>query len=163
MQLGWKDENSSFYIDEHRLNNIGWMMKWQWNGGVERKANPLLRECWTFLIYIFLHQQWKQCLEFVLAKLREICKYLVGACNSNSHARGLHHLTFVCKTKQGNQRNEASRLRKCIKKISASIRLECEEVPLQIEFTTLPPKNHNLFVKLGTKRELEKKGIAATG
>ncbi|MFN9907982.1 MAG: hypothetical protein ACK56F_17930, partial [bacterium] len=44
---------------------------------------------------------WKQCLEFALAKLREICKYLAGACNSNSHARGLHYLTFVCKTKQG--------------------------------------------------------------
>jgi hypothetical protein len=34
-----------FHIDEHRINNTGWMMKWQWNGGVERKANPLLREC----------------------------------------------------------------------------------------------------------------------
>jgi hypothetical protein len=53
---------------------------------------------------------------FTLAKLREICKYLAGACNSNSHARGLHYLTFVCKTRQGNQRNEASRLRKCIKR-----------------------------------------------
>jgi hypothetical protein len=41
--------------------------------------------------------------------------------------------------------------------------MECEEVSLQIEFTTLPPKNHHLFVKTGTKRELEKKGIAATG
>jgi len=91
-------------------------MKWWWNGGVERKAKLLLRECWTFLTYIFLHQQWKQCLEFMLAKLREICKYLAGACNSNSHARGLHYLTFVCKTRQGNQRNEASRLRKCIKR-----------------------------------------------
>ncbi len=25
--------------------------------------------------------------------------------------------------------------------------MECEEVSLQIEFTTLPPKNHNLLVK----------------
>ncbi len=38
MQLGWSDENSPFYIDKHRINNTGWMMKWQWNGGVERKA-----------------------------------------------------------------------------------------------------------------------------
>ncbi len=36
-----------------------------------------------------------------LTKLREICKCLAGACNSNSHARGLHYLTFVCKSKQG--------------------------------------------------------------
>ena len=37
--------------------------------------------------------------------------------------------------------------------------MECEEVYLQIEFTTLPPKNHNLFVNTGTKRELEKKEL----
>ena len=49
------------------------------------------------------------------------------------------------------------------KELSVIIRLECEEVSLRIEFTTLPPKNHNLFMKTGTKRELEKKGIAATG
>ncbi len=91
-------------------------MKWLWDRGVEREAKLLLRECWTFLTYIFLYQQWKQCLEFLLAKLKEICKYLAGACNSNSHARGLHYLTFVCKTRQGNQGNEASRLRKCIKR-----------------------------------------------
>ncbi len=36
-----------FHIDEHRINNTGWMMKWWWNGGVERKAK-LLGECWTF-------------------------------------------------------------------------------------------------------------------
>jgi hypothetical protein len=41
--------------------------------------------------------------------------------------------------------------------------VKCEEVSLQIEFATLPPKNHNLFVKVGTKRELEKKENAATG
>ncbi len=71
-------------------------------------------------------------------------------------------LLLSAKTRQGNQRNEASRLRKCIKKSSVITRMECEEVSLQIEFTTFPPKNHNLFVKTGTKKELEKKGIAAT-
>jgi hypothetical protein len=68
-------------------------------GGTKGKA--VVERMLNFLIYIFLHQQWKQCLEFTLAKLREICKYFAGACNSNSHARGLHYLTFVCKTKQG--------------------------------------------------------------
>jgi hypothetical protein len=38
-------------------------------------------------------------------------------------------LLLSAKTRQGNQRNEASRFRKCIKTSSAlSIRLECEEV-----------------------------------
>ncbi len=36
-------------------------MKWRWRVGVERSANPnILRECWTFLIRIFLHQFRKQ-------------------------------------------------------------------------------------------------------
>jgi hypothetical protein len=43
--------------------------------------------------------------------------------------------------------------------LSVIICLECEEVSLQIEFTTLSPKNHNLFVRTGTKRELEKKEL----
>jgi hypothetical protein len=46
-----------------------------------------------------------------------------------------------------------------LKSSALSIRLECEEVSLQIEFTTLPPKNHNLFVRIGAKRELEKKEL----
>jgi hypothetical protein len=48
-----------------------------------------------FLNYIFLNQKRKQCLEFALPKPGEICKHFAGAYNSNSHARGLHYLTFV--------------------------------------------------------------------
>ncbi|MFN9941303.1 MAG: hypothetical protein ACK56I_17670, partial [bacterium] len=67
-------------------------------------------------------------------------------------------LLLSAKIKQRNQRNEASRLRKCIKRaLRYQFALKWEEVSLQIEITTLPPKHHNLFVKLGTKRELEKK------
>jgi hypothetical protein len=49
------------------------------------------------------------------------------------------------------------------KELSVFIRLECEEVSLQIEFTTLPPKNHNLFVRNWNKKGIGEKGIAATG
>ncbi len=80
------------HIDERKINNTGWMRKWWWEEGWNERQTPILRECWTFLIYIFLHQQRKQCLKFALPKLRETCKYLAGACNSNSHARGLHYL-----------------------------------------------------------------------
>jgi hypothetical protein len=45
------------------------------------------------------------------------------------------------------------------KSSALSIRLECKEDSLQIEFTTLLQKNHNLFAKIGTKRELEKKEL----
>ncbi len=64
---------------------------------------------------------------------------------------GFNVLLLSAKTRQENQRNEASRLRKCIKKSSALSHVKCEEVSLQIEFTTLPPINHNLFVKLERK------------
>jgi hypothetical protein len=87
---GMKWLKQLFHINEHRINNTGWMTKWRWNGGVERKAKLLLRE-------------------------------------------------------------------------TLSIRLECEEVSLQIEFTTLPPKNHNLFVKNWNEKGTGEKGIAATG
>jgi hypothetical protein len=38
---GMKWWNNSFHIDEHKINNTGWMMKWWWNRGVEWKANPI--------------------------------------------------------------------------------------------------------------------------
>jgi hypothetical protein len=38
------------------------------------KSKLIVERMLNVLIYIFLHQQWKQCLEFMLAKLREICK-----------------------------------------------------------------------------------------
>jgi hypothetical protein len=37
----------------------------------------------------------KQCLEFALAKLRGLCKYLASAYNSNSHVCGLHCLRLL--------------------------------------------------------------------
>jgi hypothetical protein len=42
-------------------------------------------------------------------------------------------------------------LENVLKELSVITRMECEKVSLQIEFTTLPPKNHNLFVKLERK------------
>jgi hypothetical protein len=41
--------------------------------------------------------------------------------------------------------------RKCIKRAQRYLTQKCEEVSLQIEFATLPPKKHNLFVKLKRK------------
>ena len=74
-------------------------------------------------------------------------------------------LSYFCLQKQGRENNTMRRVvsGNASKELSVFTRLECEEVSLQIKFTTLPPKNHNLFVKTRTRRELEKKGIAATG
>jgi hypothetical protein len=71
----------------------------KWRGGM--KSKTIERMLKVFSIYIFLHQHWKQCLEFALAKLRRICKYSADAYNSNSHVCGLHCFTFVCENKAG--------------------------------------------------------------
>ena len=49
----------------------------------------------------FSRSEMKPCLEFMLAKLRGLCKYLADAYNSNSHVCRLHCLTFVCENKAG--------------------------------------------------------------
>ncbi len=74
----------------------------------------------------------------------------------------LSYLLLSAKTRQENQRNYRVVLENVLKRAQRYPRVECEEVSLQIEFATLPPKNHNLFVKTGTKGELEKQGNAAT-
>ena len=120
-----------FTLMNHRINNTGWMMKWQWNGGVERKANPLLRECWTFLIYIFLHQQWKQCLEFALTKLREICTCF-GWCLQFNQSCPWATLSYFCLQNKEGKTNATRRvvLRKYTKRAQRYLfALKCEEVP----------------------------------
>ncbi len=57
----------------------------------------------------FLDQKSSKDLEFALAKLRGLCKYLASVYNSHSHVYGLHRLILCMKTKQKNQCNEASR------------------------------------------------------
>ncbi len=153
----------AFHVNEHRINNTGWITEWRWNGGVERKAKPL-RECWTFFNLHFPASVWKQCLEFALAKLRRICKYLADAYNSNSHVCGLHCLTFVCENKAGKstQWGESS-LKNALKRAQRYLTQKCGEVSLQIEFATLPPRNHDLFVKQEQKGNWKNKENAATG
>ncbi len=92
---------------KHRINNTGWMMKWRWGEGVERDANPnILRECWMFIISIFLHQLRKQ-LSWILRfqtqeKFEDI--WLVLTIQTVTPV-GLCYLTFVCENKQGSHCN----------------------------------------------------------
>jgi hypothetical protein len=68
-------------------------------------------------------------------------------------------LSYFCLQKQGRENNAKRGVvsENASKELSVIIRLECEEVSLQIEFTTLPPKNHNLFVKLERKGNWRKR------
>ena len=152
----------AFHYDEHGTNNTGWIRNgdetegWNKSKTIERMLNVFQST--------FSASEMKQCLEFALAKLRRICKYLADAYNSNSHVCGLHCLTFVCENKAGKsmQWGESS-FRKCIKKSSALSHIKYGKVSLQIEFATLPPKNHDLFVKEEWKGNWKNKENAATG
>jgi hypothetical protein len=88
-------------------------MKWGWYGGVERKANPNVERMLNVLIYIFLHQQRKQCLEFALPKLREKFEYvwLVLAIQTVMPV-GYTILLLSAKQSRENQCRGASRFKK---------------------------------------------------
>ena len=77
--------------------------------------SKIVEKCWTFLIYIFLHQQWKKCLEFAQNWEKSANIWLVLAIQTVM-PMGYTILLLSAKTRQGNQSSEASRLRKCIKR-----------------------------------------------
>ena len=110
-----------------------------------------------FSIYIFLHQKWKQCLEFALAKLRRICKYLADAYNSNSHVCRLHCLTFVCENKAGKstQWGESS-LKNALKRAQRYLTQNVEKSPCKLNLLHCRQKT---TTSLWTRNE---KGIGKT-
>ncbi len=112
------------------------------------------RGCWTFFNLHFRDQKWSKYLEFALAKLRGLCKYLANVYNSHSHVYRLHRLTFVHENKaeKSMQWGESS-----FKKSSALSHIKYGKVSLQIEFATLPPKPQPLH-EMKMKRKLEKQG-----
>ena len=135
--MKWLDD---FYDDEHKINNTGWI----WNGderGGWNEAKPKGNAERFFNLH-FLDQKWSKDLEFALAKLRGLCKYLADAYNSNSHVCGLHRLIFVHENKaeKSMQRGESS-----FKRAQRYLNIKYGEVSLQIEFTTLPPKPQPLY------------------
>jgi hypothetical protein len=70
-------------------------------------------------------------------------------------------LSYFCLQNKAGKINAMGRvvLRKMFQKsLALSIQFEMRRSPLQIEFTTFAAKKYNLFVKFGSKKELEKKG-----
>ena len=115
-------------------------MRWWWNRGVERSKPEGDAE--RFSIYIFSIRNEVKDLEFALAKLRGLCKYLASVYNSHSHVYGLHRLIFVHKNKaeKSMQWGESS-----FKRAQRYLNIKYGEVSLQFEFTTLPPKPQPLY------------------
>ena len=153
----------TFHIDKHRVNNTGWIVKWRWNGGVERKAKPL-RECWTFFNLHFPASA-MEAMSRICACKTEKNLQIFGWCLQFKQSCLWATLSYFCLRKQGRKINAMRRVvfEKCIKKSSALSHVKCEEVSLQIEFTTLLPKNHDLFVKQERKGNWRNKENAATG
>jgi hypothetical protein len=105
---------------------------------MKRSGNPKLIECWTFLIYIFLHQKRKQCLEFALPKPGEICKNLAVTIQVVMPV-GCTILLLSAETKQGKsiQGGESFYEKMSQKSSALSIIFEGGEGPLQIEFANI--------------------------
>jgi hypothetical protein len=66
-------------------------------GGVEQCANPNTERMLNIFDLHLSAPEEKAVSKFALPKPGEICKHLAGDYNSNSHTRGLHYLTFVCR------------------------------------------------------------------
>ena len=90
---------------EHKISNTGWV----WNGDERERSGTEQnrKECSTFLNLHFLDQKWSRDLEFALAKLRGLCKYLANVYNLHSHVYGLHYST--CAQEQGRKINAMRR------------------------------------------------------
>ncbi len=130
----------TFHDNEHRINNTGWIAKWGWNGGVERKAKPL-RECWTFFNLHFPASV-TEAMSRICACKTEKNLQIFGWCLQFKQSCLRATLSYFCLRKQGRKINAMRRVvfEKCIKKSSALSHIQCEEVSLQIEFAALPPK-----------------------
>jgi hypothetical protein len=84
---------------------------------------------------------------------------IFGWCLQFKQSCPLATLSYFCLQKQGRKINAMRRvvLENVLKRAQRYPSVECEEVSLQIEFATLLPKNHNLFVKTGRKRNWRNK------
>jgi hypothetical protein len=101
----------------------------------------------------FLDQKWSKDLEFALAKLRGLCKYLASVYHSHSHVYGLHRLILCTKTKQKNQCNEASRP---FKRAQRYLNIKYGEVSFQLNLLHCR-QNHNLFYERNERENKKNK------
>jgi hypothetical protein len=68
---------------------------------VERNANPSIERTLNVIYLLFPTPEEKAVSRICASKTRRNLQHLAGAYNSNSHARRLHYLTFVCGNKAG--------------------------------------------------------------
>ena len=119
---------------EHKINNTGWV----WNGDERGRSGTKQnrRECPTLFNLHFLDQKWSKDLEFALAKLRGLCKYLANVYNLHSHVYGLH--CPICARKQSRKINAMRRV--VFKRAQLCLNIKYGEVSLRYEFYYIAAK-----------------------
>ncbi len=97
-----------FHINEHRINNTNDEMEVKRRGGTKSKI--VVERMLNVFDLHFPTPATKAMSRICACKTGRNLQIFGWACNSNSHARGLNYLTFVCKNKAGKttQRGESS-------------------------------------------------------
>ncbi len=125
----------------NRINNTG-MMKWWWNRGVERRANPNIERMLNVFDLHFSTQAEKAMSRICAFKTRRKLQRF-GCCLQFKQSCPWATLSYFCLRKKAGKINAMGRvvLRKMFQKSSAlSIRFEMRRSPLQIELATFAAK-----------------------
>ncbi len=162
MQLGWNNEATLFTLMKQRINKTGWMMKWWWNRGVERKANPDIER----LLNVFdLHFSTpaENAVSRICASKTRWNFQIFGWCLQFKQSCPWATLSYFCLQNKAGKINAMGRavLRKMSQKSSAlSILFKKRRSPLQIEFANIcRQKTTTSLWKLDRKRELDEMEI----
>ncbi len=133
---GMNNEATLFTLMKHRINNTGWMMKWWWNRGVERKANPHIERRLNVFDLHFSTPAEKAVSRICASKTRRNSQTFSWCLQSCPWAT----LSYFCLRNKAGKINAMGRvvLRKMSQKSSAlSILFEMRRSPLKIEFANI--------------------------
>ncbi len=146
---------------KHGINNTGWMMKWWWNGGAERSANPNIERMLNIFNLHFSTPEEKAVSRICTSKTRRNLQTF-GWCLKFKHSCPWAALPYFCLLKQSreNQCNRVSRFKeKCLGKAQHYQSSLKEEKALckmnSLTFTAKKPQP--LLWKLNRKGRREKK------
>ncbi len=136
---GMNNEATLFTLMKHRINNTGWMMKWWWNRGVERKANPDIERMLNIFDLHFSTLAEKAVFRICASKIRRNLQTF-GWCLQFKQPCQWATLSYFCLQNKAGKINAMGRvvLRKMSQKSSSlSILFEMRRSPLQIEFANI--------------------------
>ncbi len=157
---GMINEITLFTLIKHRINYTGLMIKWWWNGGVERGVNPNIERMLNVFDLLISTPEEKSVSGICASKTRRNFQ-IFGWCLQFKQSCPSAALSYFCLRKQirENQYNRASRFKeKCLRKAQHyHSSLKEEKALCKFSSLTLPPKNHNLFCGIGSKREVGEK------